>query len=345
MMFAKSCRTVGVRAGLLTVVLAAFSARVATAQGVIPGSGVRVTDVGDNFEDAKWTFVSQNPKSSNNIDFQNRYPIGQSTNGHWLESAKRGHPDVVMRIDTPDGGLSGSTGALFLQTKESGIPGRPSMKQHQDDLVMHFSSSIGGAIPVSWSPSMVVRVCMPPFEKWEQRTGASFGWRASVTGFGPLEEEDSPEHRKPNWFTGRVKPLGSGVDNFYPGIFIQFNSKKTTGKEKDSASFIIRGNSFRQDFQGPEITEPGWWTLGMSFTPDGRVHYYASPGVDDLTAADHIASHFSQGVTCHRVNTMFFNVVSMDDGRTWSTPWVIDDPAFYTMNSAALAVQPGAVRR
>src|SRR4029079_11707272 len=203
---------------------------------------------------------------------------------------------------------------------------------------------LGGAIPVSWNPSMTVRVCLPPFEKWEQRTGASFGWRASGTGYGPLEEEDSPEPRKRNWFTGRLRPLGSGVDNFYPGMFIQFNSKKTTGKEKDSASFIIRGNSYG-DFMGPEITEPGWWTLGMSFTGDGRVHYYAHKGVDDLTAKDHIASHFSQGVTCHRLNTMFFNLVNMDDGRTWSTPWVIDDPSFYTTNSAAITNQPGAPRR
>jgi hypothetical protein len=248
-----------------------------------------------------------------------------------------------MRIDTPDGGLPGSMGALFMQTRNSGIPGSPSMRQQQDDFVMHFSSSIGGAIPVSWSPSTTVRICLPPFEKWEQRTGASFGWRASVTGFGPLEEEEGEEPERTRGlfglFGGKIKSRRGqkGVDNFYPGMFIQFNCKKDTGKEQHSATILIRGNDFGMDVRGPEITEPGWWTLGMSFTPDGRAHYYARPGVADLTAADHIASHFPQGVQCHRLNTMFFDIVNQDDGRSWSTPWVADDVAFYSTHGPVVA--------
>jgi len=29
-------------------------------------------------------------------------------------------------------------------------------------------------------------------------------------------------------------------------------------------------------------------------------------------------------------NTIFFNVCSVDDGKTWSTPWIIDDPKVYS---------------
>ena len=64
-------------------------------------------------------------------------------------------------------------------------------------------------------------------------------------------------------------------------------------------------------------------------TPDGKVHYYASPGVDDLTSEDHIASQYPYGFRCRQFHTFFFNVANRDDGRTWSTSWVIDDPSLY----------------
>ncbi len=92
---------------------------------------------------------------------------------------------------------------------------------------------------------------------------------------------------------------------------------------------LVRSDDRGADFFGPRITEPGWWTLGMSFTPDGRVHYYAKAGVEDLTAQDYLASHFCYGFRCQRLNTYFFDVISPDDGRTWSTKWVIDDPAVF----------------
>ena len=28
---------------------------------------------------------------------------------------------------------------------------------------------------------------------------------------------------------------------------------------------------------------------------------------------------------------MFFNVVNHDDGQTWSTPWIVDDPSVFYM--------------
>jgi hypothetical protein len=30
--------------------------------------------------------------------------------------------------------------------------------------------------------------------------------------------------------------------------------------------------------------------------------------------------------------TIFFNVANMDDGKTWSTPWVVDDVSLYLAN-------------
>jgi hypothetical protein len=47
--------------------------------------------------------------------------------------------------------------------------------------------------------------------------------------------------------------------------------------KQDSAKISVRGDRLGHDIRKIDIDEPGWWTLGMSFTSDGQVHYYASP--------------------------------------------------------------------
>ena len=47
-----------------------------------------------------------------------------------------------------------------------------------------------------------------------------------------------------------------------------------------------------------------------------------------LTAADHVTSQSPYGLRCEQFDTVFFNVVSGDNGN-WSTSWIIDDPAIY----------------
>ena len=105
------------------------------------------------------------------------------------------------------------------------------------------------------------------------------------------------------------------LETYWPGMSIQFH-KGDGEKKPNSAALVIRGGPSGHDFMGPKIDQVGWWTLGMSFTPDGRVHYYASPGVDPLTPEDRIASHFAYSYQCEQFNTAFFNVCSRDDGHT-----------------------------
>src|SRR5437763_174052 len=81
---------------------------------IVPGSGQQLTEVADDFEDDKWSFVLNLPKASSNIDKVDRQPTGYSTNGMWFESGFRGTPDFVKRVDTPEGGLPGSKGALAM---------------------------------------------------------------------------------------------------------------------------------------------------------------------------------------------------------------------------------------
>jgi hypothetical protein len=276
---------------------------------LVPGAGTKIDSVGDDFEDPNWGYRFNGPKSSQEQDENTRNPTGSATNGRWYEGALRGQPDVIQRVATSDGGLAGSLGSLLIQSRDTGIPRRPSGKMQQDDLIVNVKQRIGGLIPVSWQPSVVTRVYVPPFDQWEARTGNSFGFRAGC--WGPYKDEARKE--------------------YWPGMFIFFYSTSDRRTKADSAVILVRGDQMGRDFRGPQITEPGWWTLGMSFTPDGRVHFFASPGVDDLTAEDHIASHYPYGIRCQQFDTFFFNVCSADNGRSWSTPWVIDDPALYAL--------------
>jgi hypothetical protein len=290
---------------------------------LVPGSGREVPQVGDDFEDESWGFVQNLPKSSEEIDKHKRLPTGKSTNGRWYEGIKRGHPDYMKRVPTPEGGLPGSQGSLLIRTVRSGIPGTRSYKMQQDDLIVNCQYRLRGTIPVSQNPSCVVRVYMPPFEEWEDRSGSTFGFRLAVqTHAWKVPEESS------GFFFSRRTPKYTN-EVYWPGMFVQFRSKTDARHEKDSAFFTIRGNRRGADFKGPEITETGWWTLGMSCTPDGQVHYYIRQGVEDLTEADHVTSQLPYSYRAEQFRTFFFNVCNRDDGSTWSTPWIINDPTLY----------------
>jgi len=298
----------------------ALFARTANGQkyssALVPGTGVPQPNVGDDFEDPNWGYTYHNPKNSEELDGNARKPNGYSNNRRWFEGPLRGHPDVLKRVTTPEGGLEGSHGALLMRSLYTGVPNRPSGKNQQDDLVVNVRNRIGGLIPVSWSPSFVVRVYLPPFEQWENRTGNTFAVRAGTHGVRDKSRGlfDSDE----------------GLEEYWPGMWVYFYSETDRKHEKDSAMLRVRAGHNGRDYDALPITETGWWTMGMSFTPDGKVHYYASPGVDPLAPADHIATENPYGFRCHKFETFFFDVLNRDNGRDWSTPWIIDDPTLYT---------------
>jgi hypothetical protein len=282
-------------------------------QPIVPGTGELLKDCCDDFEDTNWSYRYNHPKSSHEQDDKQRGPGGMSNNGLWHEGGKRGTPDVVKRITTPPGGIEGSTGALLIATKNSGIPGTYSNSQQQDDLLMMVNRRLGRSVPVSWQPSCTVRVYLPPWEDWEKRNGPSFGMRCDCMGRNP----------------------DGSVEAYWPGMFILMNGKKDEGGEKiNAAKLTIRGDRLGRDVRSLDIMEPGWWTFGISLSDDGQVHYYARQGVGDLTAEDHLMSSFPYGQRCTVFNNFFFNVANWDTGRTWSTPWVIDDPKMYVIPPA-----------
>ena len=309
---------------LLPTFIAFASVQDASAQHV-PGTGTRLSQVGDDFEDENWAWVPNGPKASKEQDEQIRQPLGYSTNRRWFESPKRGQPDILKRVPTPAGGIPGSKGALLIQTTRSGVPGHLSYEMMQDDLVLASTSRIG-MLSAARTPQAVTRVYLPPFDQWENRTGTHFGYRIDCKT--TIVDEEA-EDRRPRFLRRfRRKKEVKKTEPYWPGFFIQFYSETDAKVKKDMAKLIIRGNSNGNEVRGRAMT-PGWWTLGMSVTPDGQVHFYASEGVDKLTPADYLYSSFPYGYQAENFATQFFNICNRDDGRTISTPFIIDDPAIY----------------
>src|SRR5260370_18493565 len=141
-------RTMGVRRlTLLAMAITAAGTANVVAQyhyRVVPGRGQKVTEVGDDFEDPEWAYQDNTPKSSTNIDSQDRLPAGISKNQRVYESTYRGQPDSIKRVETPSGGLRGTKWSLALRSRQTGGPGSPSGKQHQDDLPINATSLRGG---------------------------------------------------------------------------------------------------------------------------------------------------------------------------------------------------------
>jgi len=57
------------------------------AQAFVPGTGQRLAQVGDDFEDPKWNYIPNEPKSSEENDKQERLPAGRAANGRSAPAA------------------------------------------------------------------------------------------------------------------------------------------------------------------------------------------------------------------------------------------------------------------
>jgi hypothetical protein len=271
---------------------------------VIPGTGIRVARTGDDFEAEDWAYYPNHPKSSWNIDDNVREPGSSSKNGLWAEGAKRGTPDFVRRVPTPEGGLEGSTGCMLFQSLHSGIPGTLTHQPQQDDL-LHNSQATAGSIPVSWSPNCICRVFVPPIKYWEKRDGATFGYR---TGLMAHEE-------------------------YWPGIFLHMERVQKEGKLVHQVRSWIRADNGGRDMPSHTFLPETWITMGISHTPDGAVHFFLRDGIDELAKEDCVGSYWCYGYRASWFQTFFFNVINQDDGRSVSTPWIVDDAYLFAASA------------
>lgn len=290
----------------------------------LPGAGKKIDYVGDDFEAPDWGFVHNMPKSSRELNERAYGPMGYSTNRRWAEGPERGQPDFLKVIKTPPGGLPDSKQALQITTMKSGIPGVNTRDVQQDDLILNVASRIGSTIRVGSVPSCVVRVYLPAAELWENRSGPHFGIRLGVRTTAQKPREG-------------LFAIGTSMQNepYWPGFWIHFKSETSRDVDQDSAFLKIRSDNRGHDFHVKDIPldQFGWWTFGMSVSGDGRVHYFAKPGIEDLTMADFLISQYPYGYRAERFNSFFFNICNHNNGRTWSTPFVIDDPEVFVVNS------------
>jgi hypothetical protein len=280
---------------------------------VIPGTGIRIAKTGDDFEDFEWVYYPSGPKSSWNIDENMRIPGGLTKNRLWAEGAKRGQPDMIRRVTTPPAGVPGSTGSMLLQTLYSGIPGRLSGQQQQDDLLHNAQGMTGTTIPVAWTPNCVCRVYIAPLSKWEERNGASFGYRVGLLGWGNK----------------------SSNEEYWPGMFIHMERTLKNNERVSNMRVWVRGDGYGRDLPGPAFEPEEWITLGMTCSSDGQVHFFARKGVEDLEAGDCIGSYWPYSYRAHSFQTFFYNVINQDDGRSLSTPWIVDDAYLYAATAPA----------
>ena len=292
---------------------------------LVPGTGQQLTEVGDDFEDPAWVWQPNLPKVFNHKDDtqSKNLPLGASANGRWYEGQVRGQPDSVRRVPTPVNGLPGSHGALALRSLRTG-GAQPGFQQQQDDFIADIARRVG-PISVGLAPSIVTRVWFPPIDEWEDRTGCHFAFRMGL--------ETNPRARQRG---GIQYDKFEGI--YWPGMFVHLDSKEGKGatrREYDAAYFWMKATDDGRQMRGPQITQTGWWTLGMSLTPNGQVHYFIKPGIEDLTAADHVGSSYPFGYRAERLRSFFFNVCNGDDGRTWSTEFIVDDPQVFVARKSA----------
>ncbi|WP_417735270.1 hypothetical protein [Rosistilla oblonga] len=290
---------------------------------VVPGTGTKIDYVGDDFEEPGWGFVHNMPKGSHENNERRNGPSGYSKNRRFIEGPERGQPDHMQIIPTPAGGLPHSKNALWVSTLHSGIPGQNTRTVEQDDLIVSCPSRLGTSFRPSESPNCMVRVYFPEADRWEKRNGPHFGFRLGCSTTAEQEREG---------FLAFGTEMGP--EPYWPGIWVHYRHTADQRGPAGSAYLAVRGDNRGRDFRVAEMEQFGWWTFGISVTPDGRIHYYASPGVDPLTPQDLLTSQTPYGFNAERVSSFFFNICNMNDGRTWSTPVVIDDPEMYLVNAS-----------
>ena len=188
---------------------------------------------------------------------------------------------------------------MLFQTLHSGIPGTLTHQQQQDDL-LHNIAGDGGDDSRELEPELhLPRVCAA-----DQVLGAARRGDVRLShGLG---------------CNGATRSIGRAS-------FCTWSGSRRTASRRRSVRAWIRADNGGRDMPSLTFEPETWITMGISHTPDGAVHFFLRPGIDDLTKEDCVGSYWCYGYRAHTFQTFFFNVINMDDGRSVSTPWIVDD--------------------
>ena len=183
----------------------------------VPGRGQKATEVGDDFEEAEWTYIDNVPKSSTNLDRDDRLPAGISKNQRVYESTYRGQPDVIKQVPTSSRRTAGKQTCRCRCVRKCGRP-RPS--QPPDAAGRSAGQPVvdpgtGSGFQVAEHRGSRVP---PPIRAVGKTDRTTFGFRAELEG-GSMKMVSSK-----GWFSKGQK-LKHKHEAYWPGFFIQFNSK------------------------------------------------------------------------------------------------------------------------
>ena len=78
-----------------------------------------------------------------------------------------------------------------------------------------------------------------------------------------------------------------------------------------------------------EIAHPPAKVWAALTTAEGLSAWFGNQAQIDLRPGGSAGMKWDNGHTAEMLNTFFFNIVSPDDGRSWSTEWIVDDPTLY----------------
>lgn len=224
--------------------------------------------------------------------------------GPWRAS-RRGAPTGMKRVEPPEGGPAGSTGALRLQTKKGADE-----ESIQDDLINPgFASRLGRPLGPPEQPVVIVRVWLPPFPEWTPDFH-NFGFRlgaSSETLVGP----------------------GNANGSYYPSIWLADVSSNAAGRERAPRWYTRIGSGIVPDENVGPIPGAGWWTLAIAFDHEGIGHYYVRPGVQPPTEEDRIwkttdfPANKGRGPTMDAIDYGFFSILAPPDGSA-SAEFIVD---------------------
>lgn len=161
-----------------------------------------------------------------------------------------------------------------------------------DDYVRQFPRPVLN----SERPFCVAHIWLPPFNEWP--TTPNYNGNYIYCGFRVTETRTQQ---------GAL---------LYPGIFLG----------RDGTNNPVLYTRILAGFDGPRgLLVSGWWTVGIGWSAEGVISFYAAPGKVELTETDKFATDTALfPVLMKSVNGWFLDC-SVEQGATVSSPWYFGD--------------------
>lgn len=260
------------------------------------------------------------------------YNHGWAGQGYGLTGTQRGAPESIKVVHTPSSNVFSGKKSLQFYSHNRNSQWRTDHhttgteydnpdKEQQDDFFMPIIKKQGEK---GWVATDTPAVLMHIYTE----------------GISSTDEHQYTSLRMPIVSKINRKYKGKNVRPWWPGIWIY--------QKPSSNKYIIKlrrpaSSSMDVPFNFPEakkIQESTWWTLGLSITPDGNIHYFLTDSyVKNLTMKHYLTSSFqlfdAEGIKRTKVAYQTESVVMISNYATKKHKQFIDD-ILYTKNNATI---------